>query len=390
MAYPPNVGASPPHTDGGCYSATATGATHALQASPSGYASHGDMAVQYSGRVAYLSRGVAHQTPRPHSPGSGKIPQHDARRACVPHKTPLLTRSPKDTNHLMENVPPKTGVSTPTRTELPHTRARKEPRLRTDECSGNGDYPPRDRSLRRPPDQVSPHHTLGHHGGGSARPRVSTNVLLPDAPARRPEHRHALTLRPDQTGQLRQHHLTGTTIFGTSSRRELKTLAIIVDADTTISKTPRDQMHHAWFEIEAAVDFQIVRRLARRPLHKATDTSLGTQALHLWVALQTVPWHVVLHLIKQESHRYNLRNGHIDLHAHNQLAEHVPSPDEPPLQDHMHSHLQHLSPIPQPGLPPPWVLDDVIYNNTGQAYHYPQPLRTMAHIRGSHADNTTS
>ena len=32
--------------------------------------------------------------------------------------------------------------------------------------------------------------------------------------------------------------------------------------------------------------------------------------------------------------------------------------------------------------------NDVIYNDTGRAYHYPQPLRTMGHIRGSHADNT--
>ena len=24
----------------------------------------------------------------------------------------------------------------------------------------------------------------------------------------------------------------------------------------------------------------------------------------------------------------------------------------------------------------------------GQAYHYPQPIHTMAHIQGSHADNT--
>ena len=32
--------------------------------------------------------------------------------------------------------------------------------------------------------------------------------------------------------------------------------------------------------------------------------------------------------------------------------------------------------------------DDVIYNDTGRAYHYPQTLRTMAHIGGSHADNT--
>ena len=124
-----------------------------------------------------------------------------------------------------------------------------------------------------------------------------------------------------------------------------------------------------------------------KPLHKATDSSLGTQALHLWVALRHLPKQVILHLVKQDCHRYSLGNGHIDLHAHNQLAEHVPDGKDPPLQDHMHTHLQHLPPIPQPGDPPAWVPEDQIYNDTGQAYHYPQRIRTMAHIRGSHADN---
>ena len=36
-----------------------------------------------------------------------------------------------------------------------------------------------------------------------------------------------------------------------------------------------------WVVVNVAVDFQIVRRLARGPLHNATDSSLGTQALHL-------------------------------------------------------------------------------------------------------------
>ena len=130
------------------------------------------------------------------------------------------------------------------------------------------------------------------------------------------------------------------------------------------------------------MDFQIVRKLARQPLHNATDTSLGTQALHLGVALRRLPKHGVLHLFKQESHRYSLGNGHIDLHAHIQLAEHMPDSEDPPLQDHMHTHLQHLLPITHPGEPPAWVPDNGIYNDAGQAYHYPQPIHTMAHIRG--------
>ena len=158
----------------------------------------------------------------------------------------------------------------------------------------------------------------------------------------------ALELKVDTTGRLHQHHLTGTTILGASSHGELKTLAIVVDAVNDTHEEPRDHTHHVWVVVDTAVDFQIVRRLARQPLHKATDSSLGTQALHLSTALWRLPKHVVLHLVKQDSHRYSLGNGGIDLHAHNQPAEHMPDGEDPPLRDHIHTHLQHLPPVPDP------------------------------------------
>ena len=116
-----------------------------------------------------------------------------------------------------------------------------------------------------------------------------------------------------------------------------------------------------------SVDFQIIQRLARQLLHKATNSSLGTQVLHRWAALRNLPEHVVSHLVKQESHRYSPGNGHIDLLARNQLEEHMPDHNEPLLHDHMHTHLQHLPLIVQPGEPPTWVPDDVINNVTGGA-----------------------
>ena len=161
--------------------------------------------------------------------------------------------------------------------------------------------------------------------------------------------RAALELKVDTTGRLHEHHLTGATIFGTSSHGELKTLVIVVDAVNDTHQEPRDHTHHVWVVVDAAVDFQIVRRLARQPLHKATDSSLGTQALHLWTASRRLSKHVVLHLVKQEYHRYSLGNGQIDLHAHNQLAEHMPDGEDPLLRDHMHTRLQHLPPVPRPG-----------------------------------------
>ena len=142
-----------------------------------------------------------------------------------------------------------------------------------------------------------------------------------------------------------------------------------------------------WVVVDAAVDFRIVRRLARQPLHKATDSSLRTQALNLWTLLRCLPKHVVLHLVKQEFHRYSPGNGHIDLQAHNQLAEHMPDGEDPLLRDHMHTYSQHLPPVPRPGEPPAMAPEDRIYNDTGRAYHYPRPVRTMAHIRGSQADS---
>ena len=109
-------------------------------------------------------------------------------------------------------------------------------------------------------------------------------------------------------------------MFGASSQGRLKTLAVIVDAVNDTHQQPPDETHHVWVVVDAAVDFQIVRKLARQPLHKATDSSLGTQAVYLWAALRRLPNYVVLHLVNQESRRYSLGNGHIDLHAHNRTT----------------------------------------------------------------------
>ena len=54
----------------------------------------------------------------------------------------------------------------------------------------------------------------------------------------------ASELRTDTAGQLRQHHLTGATMFGASSHGELRKLAIIVDAINDTHQQPEDHTHH--------------------------------------------------------------------------------------------------------------------------------------------------
>ena len=49
-----------------------------------------------------------------------------------------------------------------------------------------------------------------------------------------------------------------------------------------------------WFVVDATVDTQLLLRITRQPLHKATATSFGTEALMLWRALRSLPPYVPL------------------------------------------------------------------------------------------------
>ena len=77
-------------------------------------------------------------------------------------------------------------------------------------------------------------------------------------------------------------HQTGHTTYGASSHGEL---GAMVDAIAEIAAHLPAHLPHivrVWFVVDATVDTHLLLRIARQPLHKATATSLGTQALLLW------------------------------------------------------------------------------------------------------------
>ena len=403
VAPPPVTGALPPHANGPRHPGTAPVATHALRTGRGEGHGHSGVGPQRQGGIEIPPGNVGHPEPGHHLPGASQTPPRHAGGPAYPVKHRCsqiqdwqtvewttfrpqtayllqymygyLTQVHEGNNDYVRMNPAATeiirqGVGVyATRTLRPGTNT---PWATTERGAHIHSYQPTMPCRLPHPDN---HNTIVFADASG------TTSLTPAA------GRAALELKVDGTGRLHQHDLRGATILGVSSHGELKTLAIVVDAVNDTQQEPREHAHHVWVVVDAAVDFQIVRRLAQQPLHKATDSSLGTQALHLWTALRHLPKHVVLHLVKQECHRYSLGNGHIDLHAHNQLAEHMPDGEDPPLQDHMHTHLQHLLPVPGPGEPPDWVADDRIHNNKGRAYHYPQPVRTMAHIQGNQADS---
>ena len=80
-------------------------------------------------------------------------------------------------------------------------------------------------------------------------------------------------------------------------------------------------------------------------LHKGADSSLGTQALHLWKAVHNVRHYVTINLIRLESEFYNMGNRHIHLHAGNQLTELKCGAEQIILQDQTSTYTHTHTPL---------------------------------------------
>ena len=168
-------------------------------------------------------------------------------------------------------------------------------------------------------------------------------------------------------GHYHMDHHTGHTTYGASSHGELGAMA---DAITEVAAhLPAHSPHivRVWFVVHATVDAHLLLRIARQPLHKATATSLGTQALLLWKALRSLPPYVQLHIVKQESHRHQYGNGKVDNQAVHQRTTHLPALQIPDLGRN-HTHLQHVPPVPEPHQTPDLVPEDAPYSSHDRAY----------------------
>ena len=84
-------------------------------------------------------------------------------------------------------------------------------------------------------------------------------------------------------------HHRGHTTYGASSQGELGAIADTIVKIATHLPALLPHVVRVWFVVDATVDTHLLLRMARLPLHKATETSLGTQALLLWKALRSPP-----------------------------------------------------------------------------------------------------
>ena len=148
-------------------------------------------------------------------------------------------------------------------------------------------------------------------------------------------------------GHYHMDHHTGHTTYRASPHGELGPMA---DAITRLADTLPAYLLHAvrvWFLGDATVNKHLLLRIARQPLHQATATSLGTQALMLWKALCSLPPYVQVHIVKQESYRHQYGNRRVNIQEVHTCITHLPTLQVPDL-DCNHTHLQHLPPKPEP------------------------------------------
>ena len=99
-------------------------------------------------------------------------------------------------------------------------------------------------------------------------------------------------------GHYYMDHHTGHTTYGASSHGELGAMADAIAKIATHLPAHLPHIVRVWFVVDATVDTHLLLRIARQPLHKATATSLGTQALLLLKALCSLPPYTQLHIVK--------------------------------------------------------------------------------------------
>ena len=183
-------------------------------------------------------------------------------------------------------------------------------------------------------------------------------------------------------GEYHMDHHTGHTTYGASSNGELGAMADAIADIAAHLPAHLPLIVRIWFVVDGTVDTHLLLRIARQPFHKATATSLSTQALLLWEALRSLPPYVQLHIVKQESHRHQYRNGKVNNQAVHQRTTHLPTLQIADLSRN-HTHLQHIPPVPEPHQTPDWVPKDAPYSSHDRAYHYPNPIQHYARVLGN-------
>ena len=130
--------------------------------------------------------------------------------------------------------------------------------------------------------------------------------------------------------------------------------------------------------VDAEADMASLRRLASRPLHEALGTGLASQVYAIWHRLEMKKVPLIIHLVKQESHRAGVGNHETDVAA--QAVDKGQEPESRVPERKEHLHLVHIPPRVGDEEKAGWVVEED--GGKQELRVYPQPVHMLAQVQG--------
>ena len=160
-------------------------------------------------------------------------------------------------------------------------------------------------------------------------------------------------------------------VYGAASHGEVQAVADMVGG---IGEDVRE----VWMVVDAEADMAFLRRLASRPLHEALGKGLASQVYAIWHGLKMKKVPLVIHLVKQESHRAGVGNHEADGAVQAVDKEQEPEWRVPDRKEHL--HLVHIPPRVGEEEKARWVVEED--RGKQELRVYPQPVHMLAQVRG--------
>ena len=160
-------------------------------------------------------------------------------------------------------------------------------------------------------------------------------------------------------------------VYGAASHGEVQAVADVVGEIG-------EEVREVWMVVDAEADMASLRRLASRPLHEALGTGLASQVYVIWHGLEMKKVPLVIHLVKQESHRAGVGNHEADGEAQAVHKEQEPEWRVPERKEHL--GLVHIPPRVGEKEKAMWVVEED--GGKQELRVYPQPVHMLAQVRG--------
>ena len=160
-------------------------------------------------------------------------------------------------------------------------------------------------------------------------------------------------------------------VYGAASHGEVQAVADVVGEIG-------EEVREVWMVLDAEADMASLRRLASRPLHEALGTGLASQVYAIWHGLEMKEVPLIIHLVKQESHRVGVVNHEADGAAQAVDKEQEPGWRVPERKEHL--HLVHIPPRVGNEENARWVVEED--RGKQELRVYPQPVHMLAQVRG--------